>query len=54
MACFCGGDGELDGFQITQFPHQDHVGVFPQGGLEGIGKAAGVFTELTLVNHAAL
>ena len=43
-------DGELDGFR-SRF-HQDHVGVFPQRGLQRIGKAAGV-RRVALVDHAA-
>ena len=54
VPCFSGRDRQLDRFQITHLPYQDHVGVFPQGSPQGGGEAAGVFPQLALVDHALL
>ena len=53
VACFGGGDCQLDGFQVPHFPHQNHIGVLAEGRPQCIGKAAGVFPQFPLVNHAA-
>ena len=51
VAGFGGGKRQADGFRIAHLAHQNHVRVFTQRGFQGVGKAVGVFVQLTLVNQ---
>lgn len=43
-----GGDGELDGLQVTHFTYHDNVGVFAESSSEGGGETFGVGPHLAL------
>ena len=54
VAGFRCADRQLNCFQIPHFPHQDHVRVLAQRRTEGVGEAARVFIQLSLVHQAAV
>ena len=54
VAGFRCADRQLNRFQIPHFPHQDHVRVLAQRRTEGVGEAARVFIQLSLVHQAAV
>ena len=53
-ACFCCGEGELDGFEVTHFADEDDVSIFAKGGFEADGKTFGVFGHFALCDGGAL
>ena len=46
--------GQLDGFQVAQFAHQDDVRILAQGAAQGSGKRLGMNADFTMVNQAVL
>src|ERR1035441_7051095 len=54
MASAGGHQGQFDGLQVAQFPHQDDVGVLTQGTAKSRGKRLGVDADLTVVDEAGL
>ena len=52
QAGFRSGEGELNGVEVSHFPHQDHVGVFPQRGPQTRSEALHVKADLSLVDQA--
>jgi hypothetical protein len=48
------GDRNGNGVQVAHLAHQNHVGIFTQGGAQAVGKAHGVAAHLALVDHAFL
>ena len=50
---FCGGESELDGFEVTHFPYEDDVRIFAKGGFESDGEAFGVFWDFALGDGGA-
>ena len=52
-AGFCGGQRELDGFEVAHFADEDDVGVFAEGGFEADGEAFRVFGDFALGDGGA-
>src|SRR2546423_6415992 len=51
----CGrGQGQLNRLQIAQFADEQNVGVFTQCSAEGVGKRAGMNTDLAVLHEAVL
>ena len=54
VTCLRQCDGGGDRFQVPHLADEDHIGVFAQGGAQGIGERIRVCTEFPLVYHAFL
>ena len=49
---FGGSQCQADGFGVAHLAHQNNIGVFTQGGAQGVGEAVGVFAQFALVHKA--
>src|SRR5271165_2122994 len=52
VAGFRNAQGGFDGFQVAHFADEHHVGVFAQGGAQGVRERVGVSVHFALVHQA--
>ena len=50
----CGGQGELNRFEVAHFAHEDDIGILAERGLQRIGEGQRVNAELALVDETLL
>ena len=53
VPCFRGMDGHFDGLQVTHFTDDDDVGVFTEGGAEGVLEGTRMAVQFALCDVAA-
>ncbi len=52
VAGLCGFEGDVEGFDIAHFTHEDHVGILAEGAFERDCERGGVFADFSLGNSA--
>ena len=50
----CGGQGELNRFEVAHFAHENDIGILAERGLQRIGEGQRVNAQLALVDEALL
>ena len=50
VASFSSTYGQLNGFQISHFPHENDVWIFSQCSPQSVGKTTSILVDLTLVD----